>query len=101
MNLRIAERLDPTHDGIGSAVGGPFMANEGHVARLMRDAHAWDEWRRENPGVFLDLSEADLSEANLREANLREANLREADLSGANLVGANLVGANLIRAFLS
>ena len=74
------------------------MPNAAHLAKLMEGVVAWNEWRRKNPEIQLDLSEADLLGANLnrailsrgdpRRAYLYEAQLRAADLSGANLRGA-------------
>ncbi len=60
----------------------------------------WNGWRKENPNVAPDLSEAYLGKANLREADLSGANLREADLSEAALTKAKLSGAILGRAYL-
>ena len=82
------------------------MANPEHVERLLAGVETWNEWRRENPGVSVDLhwvgfSEANLSKANLSKANLSKANLSKANLSKANLSGANLSGANLECANLS
>lgn len=91
------------------------MANEEQLSILKQGVEVWNEWRKENPDVEIDLSgvnlfktdlsKAMLSRADLRKANLRktiaivadlsDANLSEADLSGANLSGANLTGTNL------
>lgn len=86
------------------------MANEEQLAIIRQGGRAWNEWRAENLGVRVDLSNADLSNLDLREANLRWANLVGADLQGANLIeasldealisNANLRGANLFRADL-
>jgi len=107
------------------------MANEEYLAILEDVFSDWNEWRKENPSVEIDLSgadlngailigklfiEADLNEANLNkadlrfadlnganlnEADLREANLSKADLTGANLSGADFRGANLYKANLN
>jgi len=97
------------------------MANDKHVALLKQGVHAWNAWRRENPLIRLDLSEADLKganlsgvnlswadlfhanlgEASLAKADLGEADLREATLSGASLVEANLRLAKLFRVLLA
>jgi uncharacterized protein YjbI with pentapeptide repeats len=91
------------------------MANDDHIAQLLKEVVSWNAWRDENDTFFPDLSGADLrgrllAEANLREANLREANLigakfgradlSRADLSRANLFGTDLSGAKLIGAKL-
>ena len=47
-------------------------------------------WRRSNPDVLLNLSDADLQDVDLRGANLKRADLTGADLRGADLVGAQL-----------
>ena len=77
------------------------MANPEHVKVVRQGAAAIAEWRRQNPGVRLDLSGVDLSGADLNGAdlagsslpmaNLTEAGLTEADLSGADLLGAYLL----------
>ena len=92
------------------------MASDEHVALLKQGVAAWNEWRRENPNIRPDLSEANLIKAKLSGANLSgadliranvsfadliEANLIEANLSGANLSGADLTIADLIKANLS
>jgi hypothetical protein len=81
------------------------MANRQDLALLKQGVDAWNNWRKENPGVNPNLSGAALSGTNLRGAYLRGAYLREANLSGvdlrgANLREANLRGANLCRANL-
>ena len=65
----------------------------------------WNQWRKNNPKVDVDLKEVNLARAdlngfnlsgiNLYHANLRTANLRGANLKGTNLENANLRGANL------
>jgi uncharacterized protein YjbI with pentapeptide repeats len=83
------------------------MANEKHLAILNQGVDAWNKWRKENPEIEPDLSEAklskkDLFEANFNGADLLEANLSQADLSNkAKLIGANLSGADLCDADLS
>jgi hypothetical protein len=81
------------------------MTNEEHVKLLKQDVQAWNEWRKNNPEVELDLRGADLSGATLAVSNLSGANLAEADLAEANLAmadlsGANLPGADLYEAYL-
>jgi uncharacterized protein YjbI with pentapeptide repeats len=53
------------------------MANQEQVERLRSGVEMWNEWRRTNPWVKIDLEKANLSRANL---------------SGANLSGRTLVG---------
>jgi hypothetical protein len=71
------------------------MANAEHLARLKQDVEIWNAWRRENPDVYLNLSEAGLSGAKLGGAGLSGADLSRADLRGANLSRADLRGAKL------
>lgn len=86
------------------------MANPEHVAKLKEGVEPWNQWRKRNPEVRPDLSEAnlrgadlfkaELSEANLSGAELSEAHLRLANLKRANLKGATLNKAGLCRANL-
>jgi uncharacterized protein YjbI with pentapeptide repeats len=86
------------------------MANQEQLARLQEDVEGWNQWKKKNSEIQIDLSGADLSEANLFNADLTEAdlcnayltraNLFNADLIGADLIGANLSEANLCKAFL-
>jgi len=72
------------------------VANQRHVDILLRlGVETWNTWRKEEPGIRPDLTEANLSGANLSGANLFGADLHDADLSGADLSGANLSGADL------
>lgn len=73
------------------------MADPSHLQKIRQlSASEWNQWRRDNP-----LVRPDLTEANLATAHLAGANLTRADLAGANLRGANLAGATLIRANLT
>jgi uncharacterized protein YjbI with pentapeptide repeats len=76
------------------------MSDPEHLARLKEGVEAWNEWRKSNPLIKPDLSEADLSKADLFKANLYKAFLSRADLSEANLSETNLCGANLLDADL-
>jgi uncharacterized protein YjbI with pentapeptide repeats len=81
------------------------MADDEHIAQLMKGVTAWNAWRDENPHIRPDLSDATLVGMNLSRANLSgtnlskavliHANLGEADLSGADLQKAELIEANL------
>jgi hypothetical protein len=77
------------------------MANEEHVAILLRGVEGWNQWRKENPDVLPELTDADLKFANLHVANLSGASLSGAYLFLADLSGANLNGADLSHADLS
>jgi uncharacterized protein YjbI with pentapeptide repeats len=76
------------------------MANEDHIAQLMKGVDAWNGWREENPHIHPDLSAAHLFGANLPDANLSHADLHGASLIRADLYGADLHGANLAWALL-
>ena len=81
------------------------MANEEHLKILRQGVEVWNKWRKENPDIQPDLSQADLggadlSGANLIKASLFEADLRKADLSEADLMMADLFAANLGDAIL-
>jgi len=58
-------------------------------------------WRRENPEIRINLSEADLHAADLFGADLYKADLSYADLSYADLSQANLLQTNLLGADLT
>jgi uncharacterized protein YjbI with pentapeptide repeats len=106
------------------------MAIEEQVKLLKQGAQTWNEWRKKNPLIEIDLEQADLEEADLSgavlvrvnfikanlvgaklgkayfdaaylcEANLKGADLEEAELLLADLTDADLSGANLTRANL-
>ncbi len=86
------------------------MANEEQLEILKKGVEVWNQWRRENHDIKIDLRNAiltkvdllgiNLSEAILFEIDLREANLRKADLNRAKLINAKLDGVNLERANL-
>ena len=76
------------------------MANPEHLEILNQGVEIWNKWRKENPEVEPDLSNAILRDAKLSGADLRDADLRGADLSDGNLRGADLRRANLRRADL-
>ena len=69
------------------------MANEEQLEILKKGVEVWNQWRRENHDIKIDLRNAiltkvdllgiNLSEAILFEIDLREANLRKADLNRA------------------
>ena len=77
------------------------MANEEQLAILSRGVKAWNEWRRENPALSIDLKKANLRNKQLEKANLVNADLTEAELSFAHLTNTNLAFANLDRAVIS
>ncbi len=77
------------------------MANKDHLAILKKGVDSWNEWRRRNPYINPDLSEADLTRAKLSGADLRGAIFSRADFTGAIFSRADLTGARLSGADLS
>jgi uncharacterized protein YjbI with pentapeptide repeats len=87
------------------------MANPEHLEILNQGVETWNKWRKDNPKVIPDLSNADLegedlqnsnlSKANLKEINFGETNLTQSDLSWTNLYQANLRKAILYKAKLT
>ena len=77
------------------------MANQEHLDILRQGVEIWNQWRKENPSIGVDLREAKLTGVNLTEADLKWVNFQGADLSRANLHDANLTGARLTSANLA
>ncbi|MBP0020223.1 MAG: pentapeptide repeat-containing protein, partial [Cyanobacteria bacterium SBLK] len=87
------------------------MADAEQLEILRRGVEVWNEWRRKNSGIRVDLNKTNLinaylflvnlSDADLSDAHLSSAFLRSANLSNANLRSANLRSANLSNAHLS
>ena len=73
------------------------MANPEHLAKLKEGVEAWNQWRKENPAINVDLNAEDLRGANLSSATLNGANLDGADLTAANLKGSKLLPAQVLR----
>ena len=71
------------------------MANEKHLAKLKQGVATWNAWRRANPEVLPDLTDADLKGIQLSGADLRMVNF-----SGAILVVADLRNTKLINAII-
>ena len=76
------------------------MADKEHLKIIRQGVAAWNKWRKNNPGLIPDLTQARLVKADLTKANLSHAHLLWANLFGANLTKANLQGANLTGADL-
>jgi hypothetical protein len=87
------------------------MADSQLIERLRAGWREWNDWRKLNPRLPLDLSAADLRGANLARidlsgvdlyrAGLVRANLTGSDLRDAELASTNLTGANFTNADLS
>ncbi|TVQ44210.1 MAG: pentapeptide repeat-containing protein [Gloeocapsa sp. DLM2.Bin57] len=86
------------------------MPSTEQLSLIKQGVKQWNDWRKNNSLIPVDLSNADLRQldlaqvtlwdANLQGANLAQANLTKSDLRGANLTKANLSGANLAEADL-
>src|SRR5258708_1099253 len=72
-----------------------LIANQKQLNLLMQGKNVWNEWRKQQPDVQIDLSMTILLGAGLNEYNLNRADLRSTTLSNAYLLGADLSGANL------
>jgi hypothetical protein len=77
------------------------MANPEQVAMLKRGVEKWNQWRKDNPDIEIDLMGANLSKAHLDKVNLSRAHLNFANLSRAQLSGSQLINTDLMRADLS
>jgi uncharacterized protein YjbI with pentapeptide repeats len=76
------------------------MADENQLEILKQGVEAWNSWRKDHPGVKIELSEAALVGAHLQLSNLKKADLREANLTEADLKRAVLTRVDLKRAVL-
>ena len=74
---------------------GQIVVNKEHLDLLNQGLEVWNEWRKNNQQIHVDLRDANLSGADLFGANLGLANLAGAILIGANLRGADLRDADL------
>jgi hypothetical protein len=92
------------------------MVNGKYIRILRRGVEVWNEWRKEYPHVYVDLTSADFTDADLAGADLARvdlslaklvrvdftnADLMSADLTRVNLTDAKLMGAKLIDAKLT
>jgi uncharacterized protein YjbI with pentapeptide repeats len=81
----MAARRDPTWLGIVSC-----MANPEHLAILKRGVGVWNQWRKENPNVTPDLSEADLRKSGIRGRTFGGQDLR-GELAAITAAGGGAV----------
>lgn len=83
------------------------MANSEHIIILKQGVAHWNNWRKNNPHVIPDLSNASIIGKDLDKINFEKANLSHVNLSGiaglkyANFEKADLRGANLSEAYLT
>lgn len=75
------------------------MGNKEHLeilkAMLAQGTTVWNEWRKKNSNVEIDLSGETLNGADMCEPGLAEFNLHGLDLSKVNLFNTHLLGLNL------
>lgn len=76
------------------------MANTHHLSILNKGVQAWNEWRRLNPDIEVDLSGAILGGRNFEFINFQGVNLKGAYLPNSSLRNANLCEANISGIFL-
>jgi uncharacterized protein YjbI with pentapeptide repeats len=76
------------------------MAIKEQVKLLKQGAQEWNEWRKKNPLIEIDLEEADFEEADLSGAILVKVNFIKANLVGAKLGKAYFDAAYLCEADL-
>jgi hypothetical protein len=76
------------------------MANQEQVEMLKRGVEEWNQWRKDNPDMIIDLSLANFSGADLTGIDLNGANLSGIALNGADLIHADLSTTTLVRASL-
>ncbi|MBX3084739.1 MAG: pentapeptide repeat-containing protein [Anaerolineae bacterium] len=76
------------------------MANKEHLAILEEGAENWNKWRRANPDIRPDLSDAHLNGVQLHSVRLSQADLSDVDLRRTHLFAMYLSGADLTRADL-
>ena len=77
------------------------MANEKQLKLIKQSIEDWNQWRKENSSVKIDLTDAFLRNMNFEDAELSAANLAGANLEGARISKANLDWADLTQAKLS
>ena len=77
------------------------MANSEHLAKIKAGIESWNEWRKKNPTIQVDLRRAKLHMLDLNRINLSDANLSRATMGGTNLRDADLRGAKLYGTFFS
>lgn len=94
-------RFAPRYDPFLGCGWGERMANEEHLAILLRGVDEWNVWRAQNPDIVPELAGADLSGLDLSGINLHIADLQSTILSGAHLRRADLRWTDLEGADLS
>jgi hypothetical protein len=73
------------------------MVDQDTITLLKMDANTWNSWRRNDPGVRIDLRHADLRKADLTGKDLSELDFHGASLSKARLANTDFTAADLSR----
>lgn len=80
------------------------MANKEHLKILKQGVEIWNNWRKQNPTVMPDLSDAQFDGMTFIERGIdhqkgahfvRSYDLRRVDFSGSSLIGSNFSGTDL------
>ncbi|MEL6578982.1 MAG: pentapeptide repeat-containing protein [Cyanobacteria bacterium J06621_12] len=71
------------------------MACPEQLELIKKNVAKWNDWRKDNLNIEVDLSKADFSGLDLSGANFSEVNLSGAKFFGANLSGADFRDSNL------
>ena len=78
-----------------AAVSSPPVGDNAQLRILRSGSDAWNEWRRNNERVPVDLSHSSLRRVQLRGALLANSFLAGSDLTNGDLSAADLSGSNL------
>jgi len=76
------------------------MADEDPLEILKKGTVAWNNWRKENPDMDVDLTDINFRKGDLTGCDFSRANLHECDMSEALFSRVNFSEADLSRAFL-
>ena len=63
------------------------MANEDQIKIIKQGVEVWNNWRKSNPSIIPDLTEADLRGLKLQKIDLHQAVLKSAKLQFTNFYG--------------
>ena len=68
------------------------MANRNHLAIFKKGVLAWNQWRKDNPDVVPDLSEADLQQGEFSIVTYDSVDVEAANFTNVNFHKASLFG---------
>lgn len=75
-------------------------ALRGQYLKRLLDKDSWNDWRKEHPGMAIDLSAVQLNSFDLNSRDFSGVNFRNASFRNASLIGTNFSSADLRRANL-